>query len=102
MLLLKEYHMTPAFVLKPVRRSGVRRLAKKGQSGYSRSVTWQMDTFCFAGTFKQHEKKHVEEIEENQANRANESEKTLYIAPAAGSRNVAVRCEYCQATDAHG
>ena len=63
-----------------------------------------MDTFCFAGAFKQHEKKYVEEIEENQANRAKEPEETLslYIAPTAGRRNVAVPCEYCQATDAHG
>jgi hypothetical protein len=51
----------------PVFAKALQRLAKKGQNGYSSSVTWQHSSSCLDRKFKQSGKKYVEKIKASKA-----------------------------------
>jgi hypothetical protein len=87
---------------------GVQRLAKKGQNGYSRSITGQNDSSYLNRKFKQSRKKHVKKIKESKASqassasKANETIATKGIDTIADTRSVDEPCSICQSADAHG
>jgi hypothetical protein len=65
-----------------------KRLAKKGQNGYSSSVSSPNSSPCLDRKFKHCEKKYVEKSKAGQTSKANETITTKSLGTISGKRRV--------------